>query len=51
MMQENDKLSNFNILLQFPGTQERPENHPKAYVSSSRNRSKNRNCRITFDIA
>ncbi|MDR6648697.1 hypothetical protein ABIC87_004109 [Chitinophaga ginsengisegetis] len=38
MMEETDKLSNFNILLQFPGTQERPENLPKAYVSSSRNR-------------
>jgi hypothetical protein len=30
MMEETDKLSNFNILLQFPGTQARPENRPEA---------------------
>ncbi|PSL48165.1 hypothetical protein CLV51_1021028 [Chitinophaga niastensis] len=40
MMQEYDKLSNFNILLQFIGTHEAPESIKKTYVSSSRNRYK-----------
>lgn len=29
MMQEKNKLSNFNILLQFVGTQGRPESRQK----------------------
>lgn len=48
-MEESDKLSNFNILLQFPGTQERPETVQKHTSAAAGTDSISRNCRITFD--
>lgn len=49
MMEETDKLSNFNILLQFPGNLGAPRKSPKSIRQQQQEPIVSRNCRITFD--